>query len=63
MWMFQNDASQRRPISLDRALGGRLKTYFDQLTESPPPDRLVQLAEALEEALEQGDLGRPPNRN
>jgi hypothetical protein len=63
MWMFQNDTSQRRPVCADGALGGRLKTYFDQLTESPPPDRLMQLAEALEEALEQGDLGRPTKRN
>ncbi len=37
-------------------LGVRLKTYFDDVTAcSPMPDRLAQLAAALEAALEGDD--------
>jgi len=38
------------------ALGSRLKTFFDGVTASPIPDRIQQLAKALEDALERGDL-------
>ena len=47
-------------------LGCELKTMFDTLTAGPLPDRLVQLADALEEAFSRGELfepkrGRPDN--
>jgi len=38
------------------ALGPCLKTFFDGVTASPLPDRIQQLAKALEDALERGDL-------
>jgi hypothetical protein len=31
---------------------------FDEVTASPLPDRLAQLTEQLEEALEKGELSR-----
>ena len=37
-------------------LGEELKTMFDNLTTGPMPDRLVQLADALEEAFQKGEL-------
>ncbi len=38
-------------------LGTRLKSFFDDVTvSSPMPDRLVKLADALEVALERGEL-------
>ena len=37
-------------------LATRLKMYFDGLTAGPVPDHLLQLTEALEAALERGDL-------
>jgi hypothetical protein len=40
-------------------LGAKLKSYFDGVTAcSPMPDRLAQLAAALEAALDDGDLGQ-----
>jgi hypothetical protein len=41
---------------MELALGSCLKTFFDGVTASPIPDRIQQLAKALEEALERGDL-------
>ncbi len=38
------------------ALGSCLKSFFDGVTASPIPDRIQQLAKALEDALERGDL-------
>lgn len=43
-------------------LGCELKTMFDSLTAGPLPDRLVQLADALEEAFRRGELFEPKTR-
>lgn len=45
-------------------LGCELKTMFDSLTAGPMPDRLTQLADALEEAFHRGELfeGKPGRR-
>ena len=46
-------------------LGVQLKSYFDNLTEGPIPDRLLRLTEQLEAAFERGDLrcaGATPRR-
>jgi hypothetical protein len=40
-------------------LGGELKAMFDSLTAGPLPDRLVQLADALDEAFHRGELSEP----
>jgi hypothetical protein len=40
----------------DEPFGDQLKHYFDDLTSGPVPDRLTRLTEALEQALERGDL-------
>ncbi|MGC1304581.1 MAG: hypothetical protein WA840_19605 [Caulobacteraceae bacterium] len=40
----------------DEPFGDRLKGYFDNLTSGPVPDRLAQLAEALEHAMDRGEL-------
>jgi hypothetical protein len=40
-------------------LGCELKTMFDSLTAGPLPDRLVQLADALDEAFRRGELFEP----
>jgi hypothetical protein len=37
-------------------LGCELKSMFDNLTAGPLPDRLVQLADALDEAFRRGEL-------
>ena len=37
-------------------LGAELKCMFEGLTAGPMPDRLLQLADALEEAFQRGDL-------
>jgi len=42
--------------TIELALGPCLKTFFDGVTASPIPDRIQQLAKALEDALERGDL-------
>jgi hypothetical protein len=63
MQMLQRFLPPRRssvgPIeSPQEPLGVRLKTYFDEVTAcSPMPDRLAQLAAALEAALEGDDNG------
>lgn len=53
------------PIVSDPAmqtrLGCELKTMFDSLTAGPLPDRLVQLADALDEAFRRGELFAPPS--
>jgi len=41
-------------------LGRDLKWMFDSLTAGPMPDRLIELADALEEAFERGELFEPP---
>jgi hypothetical protein len=57
-----DDASLTREIALPvqgdfrKPLGDELKTMFDSLTNGPLPDRLLQLADALEEAFNRGDL-------
>ena len=59
MWM-QPPAAQilrESPVaSLEQPLGDQLKTYFDNLTAGPAPDRLLRLTEALEAAFERGEL-------
>jgi hypothetical protein len=42
--------------SVEQALGSCLKTFFDGVVASPVPDRIQQLAKALEDALDSGDL-------
>jgi hypothetical protein len=37
-------------------IGDELKVMFGALTAGPMPDRMVQLADALEEAFRRGDL-------
>ena len=37
-------------------LGAELKCMFEDLTAGPMPDRLLQLADALEEAFQRGEL-------
>ena len=37
-------------------LGDQLKGLFDHFSEGPMPDRLLNLADALEEAFQRGDL-------
>jgi hypothetical protein len=37
-------------------MGAELKTMFESLTAGPMPDRLLQLADALEDAFQRGDL-------
>ncbi len=61
------DASASRPwapLSTLRSdqLGDDLKQMFGQLTAGPLPDRIVQLADALEEAFRRGDLVDPDTR-
>jgi len=41
---------------MEQALGSCLKTFFDGVVASPIPDRIQQLAKALEDALDSGDL-------
>ncbi len=40
----------------EQPFGDQLKTYFDDLTAGPIPDRLARLTEALEQAFERGEL-------
>ncbi len=42
--------------AMELAFGSCLKSFFDGVTASPIPDRIQQLAKALEDALERGDL-------
>jgi len=42
--------------AMELALGSCLKTFFDGVTASPMPDRIQQLAKALEDALDRGDI-------
>jgi hypothetical protein len=42
-----------------RVIGDELKTMFDAITSGPMPERLLQLADALEEAFRRGDLFEP----
>jgi hypothetical protein len=43
-------------VTADEPFGDQLKHYFDDLTSGPAPDRLARLTEALEQALERGEL-------
>lgn len=40
----------------DAALTAELKTFFDSLTTQPLPDRMLELAQALEDAFGRGEL-------
>jgi hypothetical protein len=42
--------------AVEQALGSCLKTFFDGVVASPIPDKIQQLARALEDALDRGDL-------
>ena len=44
------------PAVLHEPMGAQLKTVFDRLTASPMPDRMQELADALERAFQQGEL-------
>ena len=44
------------PPIAQQNLGCELKHMFDTLTAGPLPDRLVQLAAAVDEALRRGEL-------
>ena len=39
-------------------IGGRLKMVFEQATVGPMPDRLMELADALEAAFQRGELAK-----
>ena len=41
---------------LCRPVGDQLKVVFGEVASEPMPDRLRQLAEALEDALQRGEL-------
>jgi hypothetical protein len=41
-----------------RPVGDKLKVLFGDLARDPMPDRMRQLAEALEDAMQRGELGR-----
>jgi hypothetical protein len=41
---------------MELALGSCLKSFFDGVTASPIPERIQQLAKALEDALDRGDI-------
>jgi hypothetical protein len=62
MQMLERFTPPRRPTSgpvesPQEPLGAKLKSYFDGVTASSPmPDRLTQLAMALEAALDGGEL-------
>jgi hypothetical protein len=47
-----------RSHDYSRPVGDRLKVLFGDLARDPMPDRMRQLAEALEEAMQRGELGR-----
>ena len=50
-----------RSLPPQERMGAELKTLFEALTAGPMPDRLLQLADALEEAFQKGDLFEPRN--
>jgi hypothetical protein len=63
MKSLQDISDQGRPARWPRAqgpdcdaLGTELKSMFGSLTEGPMPDRMRQLADALEEAFRRGEL-------
>jgi hypothetical protein len=41
---------------MELALGSCLKSFFGGVTASPIPERIQQLAKALEDALDRGDI-------
>ena len=44
------------PLPPQQRLGHELKCMFDTLTAGPLPERLIQLADALEDAFRRGEL-------
>jgi hypothetical protein len=48
-----------RPAQPHARLGAELKSLFDSMAADPMPDRLLQLADALEEAFQRGELFEP----
>lgn len=53
-WGLRSSPPQER-------IGAELKSMFETLTAGPMPDRLLQLADALEEAFQRGELFEPQN--
>ncbi|MBE7220240.1 MAG: hypothetical protein INR64_17355 [Caulobacteraceae bacterium] len=51
------------PRRVESSLGDRLKGYFDGLSRTPTPDHLLRLTDALEAALERGELKRTARRS
>lgn len=53
------------PARTQERLGCDLKLMFDSLTSEPMPDRLMQLAAAVDEAFRRGELqgGRARSRS
>jgi hypothetical protein len=63
--MLQSGDAERAPRvcattlpeqAIELTLGSCLKTFFDGVSSSPIPDRIQQLAKALEDALDHGEL-------
>jgi hypothetical protein len=46
----ERDAGPPVEPSVDRMVGEKLRNYFDALSQSPVPDRIVELIRALSEA-------------
>jgi hypothetical protein len=46
------------PRASQTELGRGLRAMFDDVAASPLPDRLAELSERLEQALENGELAR-----
>ena len=54
--------SSARDCEFRRPVGDQLKVLFGDIAREPMPDRLRQLAEALEDAFQRGELCREPHR-
>lgn len=65
-WFDREALAARRPklACPVECIGDQLKGMFETMTSGPLPDRLVQLADALDEAFAAGVLGdaRPDQR-
>ena len=57
---FEGERSRGRGYCLPAT--DRLQAAFQDVASEPVPDRLRQLAEALEEALQRGELERRRNK-
>jgi len=52
-----------RGDEISRPVGDQLKVVFGELAREPMPDRLRELAQALEDALQRGELGPGARRS